>query len=308
MENEPASPRSGFVDTHSNEHSDIQVFADKNDDGKSEESSGDEDGDDEFDENGHDENTENIGTAENPTDSVCTRPAQLSKKKSVRKRKMTSIVPILNRVSEIVTEKVHHAAESVHTIAVADLHEFMRALENSGYQKFMATDNYHFEEFDSGVNAMALLCALMLTIPYQLLSNMGDQYLNWLRAELVTCPHHEAHGKFSYESIYKYFRSCIVACVFSSLCGMMLCTFYFLFKRTNPDQYKLWRRKAQVMVTVMFIFTGLAMVALMLLTVFILSYYFIPSGYICEYNIRAFYIPGLTVSLIVFLGSCYLVY
>ena len=63
-------------------------------------------------------------------------------------------------------------------------------MKMSGFAKFFNEDlsECHHEDFDPGVNAMALLCGLVLSVPYTVVEGLDYGHLDWLKSTLALCP------------------------------------------------------------------------------------------------------------------------
>lgn len=184
-------------------------------------------------------------------------------------------------------------------------------LKNSGFRKFFESFRNEasiIDEFDPGVNAMALLCAVILTIPFQMMSAMGNNYLDWLLEEFATCKDKTTNDQYTFVKVFTVYRISLSVCIFSAICGMILCTFFFLFKRKNLIQYRDWRSKARTMVTIIFMFTCLSIFSLMLFTVFVVTYYFLGTNCLCEYSVKHYTVPAVILSCLVFFACIYYVW
>ena len=126
---------------------------------------------------------------------------------------------------------------------------------------------------------MALLNALILTIPYQLLGSVGADYFDWLYIELNKCDGNVTSRGHGFETIKFLYREELLCCIYASICGLILSTFYFLFKRSTPEQLILWKHKARLLVICLFICTTFSLLALMALSNIFITWYFI--GNVC---------------------------
>ena len=186
---------------------------------------------------------------------------------------------------------------------------FYQWLESSGLGKLMHDnpDLMHPEDFDAGVNAMALLCALLLSVPFDIIGNIDKNYLNFLQQQLDLCTEDE-RSVFGYDLIYSTYRGSFLATVYFSISGMIFATFYFLFKRTDEADYKVWRRKARWLVISLFFATAFAICSLILLTNMYFDYYLLSrSENICSNGTEPFVIPGLFTAFAAFCWGFYLI-
>jgi hypothetical protein len=205
--------------------------------------------------------------------------------------------------------RVGRRGSSIGILASKTKDSFYEWLASSGLGKLMKDDpdSIHHEDFDAGVNAMALLCALLLSVPYDIIANIDKNYLNFLRQQLELCSE-EDRGEFDYELIYATYRGSFLATVYMSISGMILATFYFLFKRTDEDDYKQWRKKARWLVISLFLATALAICSLILLTNMYFDYYLLSrSENICNNGTTPYVVPGLFTSLAAFCWGFYLI-
>ena len=178
-------------------------------------------------------------------------------------------------------------------------------LKLSGWGKFFTNDlsNCHHEDFDPGVNAMALLCGLVLSIPYTVVENINYDHLDWLKASLAACPRQR-----DYNFVYNIYRATYTCTVYFSISGMIIATFYFLFKRNDDEDYRTWRDKARWMVFFLFITTALAIISLVFLTNIFFEYFLINTETnICDAGTAPYTYFGMTLGGIAFFGAMYLI-
>lgn len=93
----------------------------------------------------------------------------------------------------------------------------------------------HFESddfnFDGGVSAMALICALLLTIPFGLLSFLNDSFWTSTGKKIDACggsilsTGEYGLADYQYEIVHN-----LVCVIYASMSGLILSTFYYLFK------------------------------------------------------------------------------
>ena len=141
---------------------------------------------------------------------------------------------------------------------------FQRRSLLNGISRFFSEDETgaNYDDFDAGVNSMALLCGLVLGVPYQVLASLDYSNLDWLKEELNLCPKND----WQFHHIYTGYRIAYTGTVYFSISGMVFATFYFLFKRNDLDDFLVWRRKARWLVVIQFFTTACAMISLILLT------------------------------------------
>ena len=83
---------------------------------------------------------------------------------------------------------------------------------------------------------------------------------------------------------------------------MILCTFYFLFKRTNDRDFQVWHNSARTLVIMIFLCTATALVSLITMSNWLFDFYLLPSGYnICNNGTTVYVTPGIIISFMTFL-------
>ena len=175
----------------------------------------------------------------------------------------------------------------------------------SGLAKFLSSDvsKVHHDDFDSGVNAMALLCALVLSVPYQVAGTLGSDNLDWMKGQIDECT-----DEWNYAFVYTGYRASFIMTVYFSISGMILATFYFLFKRNNDFDFRIWRSKARYLVVLLFFCTAFSIIGLILLTNLYFDYYMLSSTEnICSNNTLPYVAAGCGVSFFAFVGAFYLI-
>ena len=111
-----------------------------------------------------------------------------------------------------------------------------------------------------------------------------------------------------FETVYSYFRGSFLATVYWSIAGMILATFYFLFKRTNIDEYRQWHRKAKWLVISLFFSTAFAICSIILLTNLFFYYYLLTShDNICDNGSAIYTTPGIVLGVTAFIWSLFLI-
>ncbi len=164
------------------------------------------------------------------------------------------------------------------------------------------------DEYDTGVNAMALLCGLIISLPYQIIGSLNTGYFDQLRDIMDACPDGISNG-VTFAQARGNFKLCINICIDSSVAGMVLSTFYFLFKRNKAEDFVKWRRKARTIVLLLFVSTSMTMSSLMYLTTLLLRWFVINSdGALCSKAPSMDFYMVIIFSVLLFALSIYLVY
>ena len=175
-----------------------------------------------------------------------------------------------------------------------------------GLRKFFEMhDDVRHDDFDAGVRAMALMCTLMLLVPFQVLASLGNVYLDEVVLQASKC-----HGEqgVTYERIYTGYRVILLVMIYSCVCGQILSLFYFLFKRTDASEYKAWYSKARTLVILIFFCTSFAICSLITMCNWLFDYYLLnSSANICENGTTYYILPGLIIAGLTFFVGFYLI-
>lgn len=151
--------------------------------------------------------------------------------------------------------------------------------KNSNVYKFFFDYTSDDVNFDAGVNSMALICALLLTIPFQLVSSVDDTFLGNLKAATLNC------SSVSFSTVYGNFQGVICVIITGSIIGLLLSTVYYLFKPANPMRVTNSHRvKERLLIMTLFLATVLSVVALLQLSFMLLNYMVILNDDICANN------------------------
>ena len=73
---------------------------------------------------------------------------------------------------------------------------------------------------------MALLCALVLSVPYQVAGTLDYENLDWMKGQIDEC-----EGTWTYGFVYTGYRATFTMTVYFSISGMIIATFFFLGMR-----------------------------------------------------------------------------
>ena len=141
-------------------------------------------------------------------------------------------------------------------------------------------------------------------MPYTVVEGLNYEHMDWLKATIALCP----KGDRDYNFVYNVYRATYTSTVYFSVSGMIIATFYFLFKRNDDDDYRLWRNKARWMVLLMFISTAMAIISLIFLTNIYFEYFLINTETdICDAGTAPYTYFGMALGGITFVGSLYLI-
>jgi hypothetical protein len=165
----------------------------------------------------------------------------------------------------------------------------------SGVLSFILdSDAVDFDHQDSAMNAMALICALLLTVPYGVIGSLNDSYFSTLEATFAACDNGRTWDKRTFSFEYQQHVQNLTCTVFSSMIGLIFSTIYYLFKPSKfarPPRYVIMKQK--ILVSLMCVVTTSAVVGIMDLTAVLLNYYTVQFADICTFNPQYLYATGI---------------
>ena len=142
--------------------------------------------------------------------------------------------------------------------------------------------------FDAGVNAFALLNALVLTIPYGCVMNLNGEFFDELYAAWQLCEPNEVTMATVYggEAVYhNYIIRNLCVANYGSICGLIMATLYYVFKPTDSTGLTRWsKKKIRILVMCIFISTIAAIFGIMFVYTGIIQVYSRRSSEYCELN------------------------
>ena len=104
------------------------------------------------------------------------------------------------------------------------------------------------EDMDTKVSSMALISALVLTIPFGLFTGLGNDYWSGLSQAITNCGYGGDIGR-----VKDGLLNNLVAALVASVLGIILSTFYYLFKPPDAKRMTLTtQKKLKVLVTMLF--------------------------------------------------------
>jgi hypothetical protein len=83
------------------------------------------------------------------------------------------------------------------------------------------------------INTMALICALVLTIPYGVMSFINGEWFNEFQTKLSLCT--ESDGIPNYHDFYVVMNNNLALCIYSSLINLMLVALYYAMGNGDLD-------------------------------------------------------------------------
>jgi hypothetical protein len=144
---------------------------------------------------------------------------------------------------------------------------------------------------DNVVNTLTLMNALILTIPYSLMSNMNYDYWDQVIISLDNCSERVA----TFESDFAIFKNSFNAVVYSAMASLIMSLIYYLLKPKNLAKFRKWWKQARYVIIMMLCGTVCSVVSLVAVSCWLFAWYNLPSDQLCEYNSQTNNIVGIAV-------------
>ena len=143
------------------------------------------------------------------------------------------------------------------------------SLENNSVTRLMNGKDLDSDTLDGAVGALALICALVLTIPYGLMSSMSSEFWDNIDKLATECEEFDA-GVMS-SQLYTAIR----VTIFTSTGGLIVSTFYYLLK---PKDLIPWWPRGRFFLLLLFLLTSISVIALICVS----NVYIGVTGFVSE--------------------------
>ena len=159
---------------------------------------------------------------------------------------------------------------------------------------FFFSGSHVIEDPDSGIAAMSLVCALILTIPFGCFSFLNDDYFSSLKTSLQLCAGGTSFSGQTFDMIHTFIMRSVSACLFFSIMGLIISSIYYVFKPIPGSDLKIWcENQGRYLVGSLFIITALDVVGLMALGHCLMEYSAISIDSVCTFNVAPLFTPGI---------------
>jgi hypothetical protein len=173
-----------------------------------------------------------------------------------------------------------------------------RLTVNSRVWSFFFGKSHMMEDPDAAISAMTLVCALTLTIPFSIMSYVDSTFFTELKSALSNCSTTGGSTKDSYDTVFHSMQQALWACIMCSIMGLTLSSVYYVFQPLPGKDLDGWcRNQGRVLFSSLIIVTMCAIVALLVLSSYLFTYYTVPTEDVCTYTAEYLFNPG-TICLI----------
>ncbi|KAI9029142.1 hypothetical protein DFJ74DRAFT_477454 [Hyaloraphidium curvatum] len=167
---------------------------------------------------------------------------------------------------------------------------------------FISGHDYTPEDTDWAINGMALVNALLLTIPFSVATGYTHDYWDWLRATFIECyPGDPATADQRFTSAYRLQVGGMFGAIIASGTTLLMCTVYYLMrppKSAKPSFFLPWWRRARWIFAVIVICSAIADVMIAMMTAQMRTYFTSNTEILCDAETGNDIIPGGAIFLI----------
>ncbi len=122
--------------------------------------------------------------------------------------------------------------------------EYLRIrYKSSTLRKYMDGSDISYEEIDAAVNTIAVVCALVLTIPFSILGNLGYEFWDFYKevSPDTLC------------WVYNLTFNTLNGIILSSVTSIILTVFYYILRPRQAFQFLRWWHRGKWVLVAMFI-------------------------------------------------------
>ena len=118
-------------------------------------------------------------------------------------------------------------------------------LKNSTFGRFWWDPDYDvMDKIETSFNSMALLLALLLTIPFGCFGAMNFEYFDSIQSFVdANCPEKEQFFGRVDETVHRVMLNNASLAMYSSMCGLIMICLFYVFKPIKGFEMRIWCRK-----------------------------------------------------------------
>jgi len=153
-------------------------------------------------------------------------------------------------------------------------------------------DRLDSSDVEPAINALALICALVLTVPFGMSFDLVS-----MKAALSNC---DSDSFFIKSGLtWKYTESQILSnwscTVYGSMVGLIIACIYYILKQDEAYAEEWFDRKGRFLLLAMFCTTAAAIISIMNLSSDILNFVLVADDDLCEINVNPYIVPGIAI-------------
>ena len=147
----------------------------------------------------------------------------------------------------------------------------------SKVQEYITTQDTDVEDIDSAVNTLAIVSALLVTVPFSVVTAFDYEYWDWLQN--VPCA--DTIPDMNGQSYDHYYLTQVIQqlwlSLFSSILGIGLTVFYYMLRPGDPQLFKIWWPRGRWAVFAIFVSAFIAVMITLTMAGWILNGWYVLS-------------------------------
>lgn len=201
----------------------------------------------------------------------------------------TSINPMNNETSQPSDSVIEHSMDTVSADRKHKHITFMNTdfttyrnyrMHHSNLRKYYYGKDLTIEEADQVVNAFALINALVLTIPFNVLGNFDSSFWDWLYQNNQHCDGN------SYQKVVNSLIDELYTTAYSAMTALIIALMFYILRPKNELSFKQWYRRAKWAIIVMFFATITGIIGMLTNFGSMAGWYASRSGDLCNHQQR----------------------
>jgi hypothetical protein len=129
-----------------------------------------------------------------------------------------------------------------------------------------------------------LVDALILTIPYSIITNISFDFWDTLESEYSLC----ADKTHQFYKTFTDMNNSLSTCVYSTILAMALSCFYYVLRPSNDNVFKKWWTRGKYVVVACFALTVAGVTAVLRVFMNFIYYFSVPTEGLCDQNYNDF--------------------
>ena len=160
---------------------------------------------------------------------------------------------------------------------------FYKRFRNSNLHKYFIEGDIGSVEADQCVDTLALVNALLLTVPFQALAYASNIYWDWIESELESCTDVSHYKYYDFDYIYRSTINSFYVLTFASATALSIAAFYYILRPKEEVIFSYWWNRGCRWVIIVMMLTSIASCwATMSLFLSFINTYPLSSSKFCE--------------------------
>jgi len=189
----------------------------------------------------------------------------------------SSVVPATACATASTSEKMNQAIEKIIDVLKALKDDVNPTVEEDapdsifsrGYWNYRFKKSHLFnphksdfsaDDIDSSVGTIALINALILTIPFALMGSLDHNFWDWMEEIFTKCPDSLVAQTYTLEQIYQAVYDQMLVSLYTPMSTLLLTLFYFFLRPKREAQFARWWPRGRYVISAMLVGTIVSVV------------------------------------------------